>query len=132
MSVQPGYDRLSPQIRRVLHELEWESLRPIQIQAIDALLDTSDDLIVSARTASGKTEAAFLPILSQLVDEPKGSVRALYVSPLRALINDQFRRLEILCKCSAIPVHRRHKDVGQADRDRLFRDPGGVDRKSVV
>lgn len=126
MKDQPGFDRLAPQIRRVLHELEWESLRPIQIRAIDALHDTTDDLIVSARTASGKTEAAFLPILSQLVDEPKGSVRALYVSPLRALINDQFRRLEILCKRSDIPVHRRHKDVGQADRDRLFRDPGGV------
>lgn len=126
MNGNAAFKRLAPEIQQALYDMEWESLRPIQEQAIHAVLDTPGDLLISARTASGKTEAAFLPILSQIADKPKGSIRVLYISPLRALINDQFRRLEELCRRSQIPVHRWHKDVSQSHRQKLIRDPGGV------
>ena len=87
--------------------------------AIPAILGREHDLIISAATAGGKTEAAFLPILSYLVDDPGGSVRALYVSPLRALINDQFQRLELLCQELGIPVHRWHGDVGAGHKRKV-------------
>ncbi|RYD24736.1 MAG: DEAD/DEAH box helicase, partial [Verrucomicrobiaceae bacterium] len=77
-------------------------------------------------TASGKTEAAFLPVLSRIASDPADSVQAIYISPLRALINDQFRRLEELCKTADIPVHRWHGDVGATERKRLRENPGGV------
>jgi ATP-dependent Lhr-like helicase len=71
--------------------MDWRQLRSIQVEAIHSIIDDSNHVIISAMTASGKTEAAFLPILSQIADDYKGSVRAIYVGPLKALINDQFR-----------------------------------------
>ena len=72
-------------------------LRPIQVEAIHEVFDGNGDLIISAGPRPGKTEAAFLPILSRIVAEPRGGVRAIYAGPLKALINDQFLRLEELC-----------------------------------
>ena len=126
MNSVDAYGLLADPIRRVLWDLKWESLRQIQIEAIEAILQSSDDLIIAARTASGKTEAAFLPILSDISPSPRGSVRALYVGPLKALINDQFRRLEALCERAEIPVHRWHGDVSQQKKQLLLKKPGGV------
>ena len=74
----------------------------------------------------GKTEAAFLPIVSRIVADPQGSVRAIYAGPLKALINDQFRRLEELCAIAEIPVHKWHGDVGPAAKKRLRESPSGI------
>lgn len=120
------FDRLAPFLREFIYESGWEELRPIQVQAINAIFDMQDDVLITAGTASGKTEAAFLPILSEIVSDPHGSVRVLYVGPLRALINDQFRRLEDLCEEGDIPVHRWHGDVGQEHKSKLIEHPGGV------
>ena len=98
----------------------------MQERAIEAVLTTDNDLILAAPTASGKTEAAFLPILSAILAEPASSVRAMYVSPLKALINDQFRRLEGLCEYAEIPVHRWHGDVAAASKQKLIERPSGV------
>ncbi len=125
MSANP-FDRLAPFLREFIYESGWEELRPIQVEAINAIFDTNDDVLITAGTASGKTEAAFLPILSEIVSDPLGSVRVLYVGPLRALINDQFRRLEDLCEEGNIPVHRWHGDVTQEHKSKLVEQPGGV------
>ena len=106
--------------------MAWTSLRPLQVQTIDAVFDTDSPLILSASTASGKTEAAFLPILSRLADAPSGSLQAIYVSPLKALINDQFNRLDQLCEAAGIPVHRWHGDVNASAKQRLREKPRGV------
>ena len=76
--------------------MRWTKLRQIQVDAIHEIFDGDGDLIIAARTAAGKTEAAFLPILSRMLSEPAQGVRAVYVGPLKALINDQFSRLEEL------------------------------------
>ncbi|MDB6076525.1 MAG: box helicase domain protein, partial [Akkermansiaceae bacterium] len=117
---------LHPAIRRALWDMRWTSLRPLQDQTIQTFFTTPNPLILSASTASGKTEAAFLPVLSAIADEAEGSVRAIYVGPLKALINDQFSRVETLCQHSNIPVHRWHGDVSATDKERLRSDPGGV------
>jgi len=107
--------------------MKWETLRDLQAKAIDAWLERKNDIILMANTASGKTEAAFLPILSTLApDQGAGSIRAMYVGPLKALINDQFRRLEDLCKRAEIPVHRWHGDVAAGDKKALLEAPSGV------
>jgi ATP-dependent Lhr-like helicase len=59
-----SYDRLHPEIRRWIREQGWSGLREIQDITIRTVLDTRDDVIVMAGTASGKTEAAFLPLLT--------------------------------------------------------------------
>jgi ATP-dependent helicase Lhr and Lhr-like helicase len=124
-----AFNRLHPKIQRWIWRTGWSELRDIQEQAIPAILAKEHDLVISAATAGGKTEAAFLPILSVLadvVDDPGGSIRALYVSPLRALINDQFQRLDLLCQELDIPVHRWHGDVGAGQKRKMIDNPAGV------
>src|SRR5829696_3572775 len=101
-----AFAKLHPKIQEAIWNQRWDELRPQQVAAIDTILGSSDHVILAAATASGKTEAAFLPVLSQLAAEPQESVEVLYISPLKALINDQFRRLEDLCAYAEIPVHR--------------------------
>jgi ATP-dependent Lhr-like helicase len=121
-----AFARLHSKIQEAVWQQQWDELRPLQVEAIHAVLDSDDHVILAAATASGKTEAAFLPILSLLAAEPLNSVQALYVSPLKALINDQFRRLEDLCAHAEIAVHRWHGDVSAAEKQHLRKSPGGV------
>lgn len=121
-----AFGKLHAKIKEAIWQRQWEELRPLQVDAINAIASGTDDVILAAATASGKTEAAFLPILSQLVDARASSVGALYISPLKALINDQFRRIEELCEYAEIPVHRWHGDVSATEKRRLREKPGGV------
>ena len=118
--------RLHEGVRRWIWERQWDSLHDVQEAAISAILDRRGDVIISAATASGKTEAAFLPICSELAEDARGSVRAIYVGPLKALINDQFARLEQLCEALDIPVHRWHGDVNATRKRAALNDPSGI------
>jgi ATP-dependent Lhr-like helicase len=126
MTDAPAFDRLARPIQQILWDMRWPSLRPVQEEAIHKILDGEADLIISAQTAAGKTEAAFLPILSRMYENPANSVQTLYVGPLKALINDQFRRLERLCERAEIPVHRWHGDVDAGRKKTLVAKPSGV------
>lgn len=121
-----AFQLLAPAIQRALHGFKWPELRPLQVDAIEAFHADGSDLVLSAATASGKTEAAFLPILSDLAATPTPGVGAVYVGPLKALINDQFGRLEELCQHADIPVHRWHGDVSATDKKAFRNNPGGV------
>jgi ATP-dependent Lhr-like helicase len=123
---QTAYALLHPGAQRAINEMGWKQLRPIQTQAIHALLEGDGHLLICAATASGKTEAAFLPVISRLADGARDSIRAIYVGPLKALINDQFGRLDQLCERMEIPVHRWHGDVSASHKQALRRDPGGI------
>src|SRR4051812_43019808 len=128
--MQPGnpkaFDRLHSTLKKSLYRMRWTRLRQIQVEAIHEVFDGTGDLIISARTAAGKTEAAFLPILSRVLDDPALGVRAIYAGPLKALINDQFSRLEELCEKADVPVHKWHGDVSSAAKRRLVERPSGV------
>ncbi|MDD4872358.1 MAG: DEAD/DEAH box helicase [Kiritimatiellae bacterium] len=106
--------------------MKWTELRPIQVDAIHEILEQNTNLIISAMTAGGKTEAAFLPVLSAIMETKDNGVQAIYIGPLKALINDQFRRLEDLCERAEITVHKWHGDVGQAAKKNLLKQPSGV------
>lgn len=121
-----AFHLLHPKIQRWIWRTGWTELHDVQERAIPAIHGGEKDVVISAATAGGKTEAAFLPILSRLVEDHGESIRALYVSPLRALINDQFRRLDALCEELQIPVHRWHGDVGAAQKRKVREHPAGV------
>lgn len=121
-----SFDRLHPTVRRWIWELQWEELRDVQDRSIKAILDTANDVIIAASTAAGKTEAAFLPILTQVADRTEPGISVLYVSPLKALINDQFRRLEQLCERMEIDVVRWHGDAPQSAKNKMCRKPRGI------
>jgi len=120
------FHRLHPTIQRWIYDQKWDELRDIQSKAIENLLDTDAHLILAAATSAGKTEAAFLPILSMVARQQIASFSVVYVSPLKALINDQFRRLEELCERLEIPVVKWHGDASQTAKDRARRNPRGV------
>lgn len=122
-----AFQLLHEGVRRKLWDLKWPELRPLQRDAIRAILERPGHVVLSAATAAGKTEAAFLPVLSAIADDAEnGGVRAIYVGPLKALINDQFARVEELCRHLDVPVHRWHGDVGAGDKAKLVESPGGV------
>ncbi|MHB1462781.1 MAG: DEAD/DEAH box helicase [Armatimonadota bacterium] len=121
-----AYARLNVPLQRRLRLMGWTHLKPIQVQAIHAVLGGDSDILITAQTAAGKTEAAFLPILSASWESLQGAVTVMYVGPLKALINDQFRRLEDLCKQEDIPVTRWHGDVDYNRKKRLMQHPSGV------
>ena len=116
----------APFIQDFIYRNGWESLRSVQVAAADAIFNSEDNVLLAASTASGKTEAAFFPILSQLDENPSSSVGVLYIAPLKALINDQFGRLTELCEEAEIPVWRWHGDVAQSRKSKLLKHPSGI------
>lgn len=120
-----GYDRLAPQVQRWVHDQGWPSLRYIQEAAIEPILGRKTDLVISAATAAGKTEAAFLPACSNAVSQTEG-FGILYISPLKALINDQYRRLSLLCERLDMPITPWHGDSAQRLKTAARRDPRGI------
>ena len=79
------FRRYAPFIQDFIYRERWQSLRAVQNAAGDVLFNSGDNLLLSAATASGKTEAAFFPILTLLSEEPSTSVGVLYIAPLKAL-----------------------------------------------
>lgn len=120
------YDRYAPFIQDYIYRSGWQTLRGVQNAAGEAIFNTQENVLLTASTASGKTEAAFFPILTLLEEEPSRSVGVLYIAPLKALINDQFGRLNELCEEAGIPVYRWHGDVPQTRKRRLLRKPEGI------
>ncbi|MEK6507014.1 DEAD/DEAH box helicase [Myroides sp. C4067] len=120
-----SYNLLSEPIRKYIAEQNWSELRPIQNAAIQRILTTTDNYILSAKTASGKTEAAFLPILTD-VDFSESGVQVLYISPLIALINDQFKRIEELCEHLDIVITKWHGEASQSAKKKLIKNPNGI------
>ena len=122
-----GFHRLAEPVRRWIWHKGWISLRDIQERAISTLLNDDRDTIIAAATAGGKTEAAFLPLISSILDDPGvGGFQLVYVGPLRALINDQFERLEDLCERTELPIFPWHGDISQGVKARARKNPRGV------
>lgn len=122
-----AFDQLALPIRRWIWQQKWAALRDVQEKAIPAILG-GGDIVISARTAAGKTEAAFLPLLSRLVesDRTADGFAVLYVSPLKALINDQHRRLDSLCEACDVLLHKWHGDVDENAKARARKRPSGI------
>ncbi|MBP2619215.1 DEAD/DEAH box helicase [Chryseobacterium jejuense] len=120
-----AFNLLSEPIRKYIRDKKWESLRKIQEAAIQKIITTDNNYVLISRTASGKTEAAFLPILSKVNFREPG-VKVLYISPLIALINDQFIRVENLCEYLDVPVTKWHGEAAKGAKDRLLKSPAGI------
>ena len=120
------FDRYAPFIQDYIYRSGWQSLRAVQNAAGDAIFNTEENVLLTASTASGKTEAAFFPILTLLDEDPSNTVGVLYIAPLKALINDQFGRLSELCEEEGIAVTSWHGDASQSRKRKLLRKPSGI------
>ena len=140
-----AFDMLAEPVQRWVWDKGWGELRDVQEKAISSLLSGERDLIIAAPTAGGKTEAAFLPLVSSVLDTPgaggfdfrwirssvldtpgAGGFDLLYIAPLKALINDQLGRMEDLCKQTDLPVYPWHGDISQGVKSRARANPKGI------
>ena len=120
------FERFPDFIREFIYTNTWDSLRPVQMAAAHTLFETDHNLLLTSSTASGKTEAVFFPILTELWENPPVSVGVIYIAPLKSLINDQFFRIEQLLDQSGIPVTHWHGDVAASHKRKLLENPKGV------
>lgn len=116
---------LSPALQKKVWDMEWRKFTPIQEAAVPVILERKS-CILMAGTAAGKTEGAFLPVLSLLDREGVNGVKVLYLSPLRALINDQFERIERLTETLDIPLIKWHSDVSRSKKMKWLANPRGI------
>ncbi len=119
------FSLLSKPLQKYIWSEEWDHFTPIQDAAISRIIQTENNYILASETASGKTEAAFLPILS-LLDFNESGVKILYISPLRALINDQFKRVEDMCGYLDVKITKWHSDVSRSHKEKLIKKPQGI------
>jgi len=122
------FSRFPDFIKEYIYSHGWAELREVQLEAARVIFDTDSNLLISSSTASGKTEAAFFPIISDIAEDPdaKRSVSVLYIAPLKSLINDQFYRLDEILEMSMIPVTHWHGDVGAGHKTKLLKHPEGI------
>lgn len=121
-----AFDRYAPFVQEYIYQNHWENLRSIQVAAADTIFNTDENVLLTASTASGKTEAAFFPIITLFSEDMPSSVGCIYIGPLKALINDQFSRLNDLCAEADIPVWHWHGDVAQSHKAKLMKHPSGI------
>ncbi len=120
------FERFPDFIQEFIYAHSWESLRGVQIAAAKTIFDTDHDLLLTSSTASGKTEAALFPILTELYRIPSQSIGVLYIAPLKSLINDQFNRIDELLDQSGIKVTHWHGDVAASHKTKLLQSPEGI------
>jgi ATP-dependent Lhr-like helicase len=120
------FSQLAPFIQEYIYHHNWSELRPVQIAACEVIFNSNAHLLIAAATAAGKTEAAFLPVLTLLHQNPANTIGVLYIGPIKALINDQFTRLNDLLKLADIPVYHWHGDVSQSRKNQLLKKPQGI------
>ena len=116
-----AFERYAPFIQEYIFRKKWTDLREVQVEACEAIMDTNKHVIIASGTASGKTEAAFFPVLTLLEQSPSDSIGVMYIGPLKALINDQFERLNELLEDQDIPVWPWHGDVSQTTKKKALK-----------
>ena len=119
------YNMLKKEIRRYIYDQKWQQFTKIQEHSIKLYSESEDNLILIAPTASGKTEAAFLPAINSIENREEG-IKIVYISPLIALINDQFNRISELCRYMEITVTRWHGEASQSKKRDILKNPKGI------
>ena len=104
----------------------FSTLTEIQKKASPVILQKKDSLVI-APTGSGKTECSVIPIFSLLKNsKKKGKIKALYITPLRALNRDVFRRITKYAQENTLSLKIRHGDTSQKDRRAIRDDPPDI------
>lgn len=118
-----AFERLHPALQHhIVNSFGWRELREVQSLSIDAFL-TGANLVILAPTAGGKTESAFFPVISQMLTEGWNAISVLYVSPIRALLNNQEQRLQRYFSLVGRRAACWHGDTTQGERKQILSDP---------
>jgi|AntRauTorcE11897_2_1112592.scaffolds.fasta_scaffold02764_3 ATP-dependent Lhr-like helicase len=121
-----AFELLDRKIQKWIWKEQWDELRDIQEEAIPLICKKENDIIIASATASGKTEAAILPIISQAIGSDESGVYGLYIGPLKALINDQYRRFAEIAEEAQTKITPWHGDVSRSKKRKLLKEPSGI------
>jgi len=117
------FSRFPPRLQEaIVSRLGWTSLRPVQEEAGAALL-AGDNAVILAPTAGGKTEASIFPTLAMLLDQPADTVGALYVAPIKALLNNQEERLGVYTEMVGLRRFVWHGDATATQKKKFLNEP---------
>lgn len=117
------FSRLAPRLQEaIVSRLGFTSLRPVQELAGAALLD-GENAVVLAPTAGGKTEASMFPTLSLLIEQPPAAVGALYIAPIKALLNNQAERLGQYTQMVGMDRFVWHGDATANEKKQFLKQP---------
>lgn len=120
------FELLVKPVRRLIEQKGFPKPTEPQEKTIPKILEGKNVLLISP-TATGKTEAAVLPVLSMLLQAPKTpGIKVLYITPLRALNRDMLERLEWWCNNLDIKLAVRHGDTDTKERTRQSRSPPDI------
>jgi ATP-dependent helicase Lhr and Lhr-like helicase len=121
-----AFEMLVKPVRRLVEQKGFLAPTEPQQKTIPTILEGKNVLLISP-TATGKTEAAFLPILSMLLQQPKTpGIKVLYITPLRALNRDLLERLQWWCNNLDIKLAVRHGDTETKERTRQSQSPPDI------
>ena len=122
-----AFDLLTKPVRRLVEQRGFSQPTEPQERVIPKILEGKNVLLISP-TATGKTEAAFLPVLSMLIQMPERppGIKVLYITPLRALNRDLLERLQWWCNNLDIKLAVRHGDTETRERTRQARSPPDI------
>ena len=110
------FPTLHESLQQILaRRLDWKELRQVQEESYRAVRKGGDTLII-APTAGGKSEAALIPVMDDLLRHGRPGIACLYISPLKALINDQEERFRAFCTPVSLSVTKSHGDVARGER----------------
>ena len=117
------FAQFAPRLQEaIVARLGWSSLRPVQELAGEALL-SGKNAVVLAPTAGGKTEASMFPTLSSLVTSQPHGVGAIYVAPIKALLNNQAERLGLYTEMVGLRRFVWHGDTTSHERKKFLKAP---------
>ena len=113
-------------LQEYIHERRWDTFRDVQTEAFETFRKSDGHMIIASATSSGKTEAALFPAIASLYKEPVKGIGALYIGPLKALIDDQFERIIPMLEKSEIKVTGWHGDISASKKNSLLKRPEGI------
>lgn len=118
--------RLPYCLRSYVTGKKWKQFREVQIKAFDVLFNGNDHLLISSGTSSGKTEAALFPVITEVYNKRPKRISVLYVSPLIALIDDQYGRVSQMLKDSGIKLYPWHGEISASVKRRVMDSANGI------
>ena len=121
-----AFARFPPRLQQaIVSRLGWSSLRPVQELSSHALLDGKNAIIL-APTAGGKTEASIFPVLANLIEREPKTVGAIYVAPIKALLNNQAERLETYTEMVGLRRFVWHGDIKASEKKAFIKEPAHI------
>ncbi len=126
MKDQNQNQQMNQILESLFERFGFSKLTEIQKKASPIIFQKKDCLVI-APTGSGKTECSVIPIFSLLKNSKKiGKIKILYITPLRALNRDVFRRITKYAHENELSIEIRHGDTSQKDRKKIRDNPPDI------